>query len=472
MDNSTDNSYPGQNFLISYLKKQSTVTYRGFLTSYRNNIITLLSSYPDKTDLDNIWANNFLNEVKKIFMDKEIFKTLNDKLILERVQHKKFFQIYWMQLIKEYNYKNISPNLLYCYDILCELKNKPYSYLFYKYTDNSDYFKYSRDPIDLFTINSRLENNEYSDIDEFENDIRLIFHNCFTNNNEESEIYYLGKALECAFNKKWIENPQIKQKEKLKRNFIDDKNNLSIDFKKQKLDCYTKIANDIALVYNDIIAGNIISFKKILKKTLISRSRMSLLTANEPVLQAIVELLLPLEFRVPELCLIMNNTAKKGHGKFGFVDVFVLGNKTKRNYVCLELKYISLVGLLKNINGKQSKIPSANNLRELDEIIENEDEESLLRRQYTHYVKETNEYKQTTIGEILNNGISQLKKYMNTIAKGKANNSEGLCDERVKVTNSDSNKLIGFIIIAIGFHRIIWKSINEMQINYRYDKIK
>ncbi|GES83955.1 hypothetical protein GLOIN_2v1774865 [Rhizophagus clarus] len=435
MDNSTDNSYPGQNFLISYLKKQSTVTYRGFLTSYRNNIITLLSSYPDKTDLDNIWANNFLNEVKKIFMDKEIFKTLNDKLILERVQHKKFFQIYWMQLIKEYNYKNISPNLLYCYDILCELKNKPYSYLFYKYTDNSDYFKYSRDPIDLFTINSRLENNEYSDIDEFENDIRLIFHNCFTNNNEESEIYYL-------------------------------------DFKKQKLDCYTKIANDIALVYNDIIAGNIISFKKILKKTLISRSRMSLLTANEPVLQAIVELLLPLEFRVPELCLIMNNTAKKGHGKFGFVDVFVLGNKTKRNYVCLELKYISLVGLLKNINGKQSKIPSANNLRELDEIIENEDEESLLRRQYTHYVKETNEYKQTTIGEILNNGISQLKKYMNTIAKGKANNSEGLCDERVKVTNSDSNKLIGFIIIAIGFHRIIWKSINEMQINYRYDKIK
>ncbi|PKB96411.1 Bromodomain-containing protein, partial [Rhizophagus irregularis] len=54
-------------------------------------------------------------------------------------------------------------------------------------------------PMDLFTIKLKLKNNQYTSLEEFENDIRLIFCNCYTYNDVESEIYSLGKALECIF---------------------------------------------------------------------------------------------------------------------------------------------------------------------------------------------------------------------------------------------------------------------------------
>ncbi|RGB42341.1 Bromodomain-containing protein, partial [Rhizophagus diaphanus] len=70
-----------------------------------------------------------------------------------------------------------------------------------------------KNPMDLFTINSKLENNQYTSTEEFEKDIRLIFRNCYTYNNVGSEIYCLGEELESHFNKIWNK----KQRERLKR---------------------------------------------------------------------------------------------------------------------------------------------------------------------------------------------------------------------------------------------------------------
>ncbi|PKK58446.1 hypothetical protein RhiirC2_796283, partial [Rhizophagus irregularis] len=69
----------------------------------------------------------------------------------------------------------------------------------------------------------------------------------------------------------------------------------------------------------------------------------------------------------------------------------------------------------------------------------------------------------TTIGEILNKGLNQLNLYMKTISKGKAINysSSGVFDERVEITKSKPNKLMGFVILVIGFLRILWRSTNE-----------
>ncbi|POG79071.1 Bromodomain-containing protein, partial [Rhizophagus irregularis DAOM 181602=DAOM 197198] len=60
-----------------------------------------------------------------------------------------------------------------------------------------------KNQMDLFTINSKLENDQYTSTKEFENDIRLIFHNCYTYNDMGSKIYCLGEELESAFNKIW-----------------------------------------------------------------------------------------------------------------------------------------------------------------------------------------------------------------------------------------------------------------------------
>ncbi|GET66228.1 hypothetical protein RhiirA5_366356 [Rhizophagus irregularis] len=49
----------------------------------------------------------------------------------------------------------------------------------------------------------------------------------------------------------------------------------------------------------------------------------------------------------------------KGNGKFGFLDVFVLG----KCYTNIELKYIPLTGLVSNTDGKDF---DANELGELD----------------------------------------------------------------------------------------------------------
>ncbi|GES81632.1 hypothetical protein GLOIN_2v1771827 [Rhizophagus clarus] len=195
---------------------------------------------------------------------------------------------------------------------------------------------------------------------------------------------------------------------------------------------------------------------------------MSLFSADEAVLQAIVESLLPLKYRIPELSLIMDGKKQKGSGRFGYSDIFVLKEISNDN-ISLELKYISLVGLMKNQKNKFG----ANDLENLDKVLEKEDEKFLLERLYTYWSKEHEETKQTTINEVLNNGINQLKSYMNIISKGKPVDyfSSGVFDKRIKITKSNPNKLKGFVILVVGFRRILWRSVGEVISNYKYDKI-
>ncbi|CAB5366986.1 unnamed protein product [Rhizophagus irregularis] len=65
----------------------------------------------------------------------------------------------------------------FCYDILHELENKSYAK---SYANKS--YKH---------INLKLKNNQYTSLEEFEKDIRLIFCNCYIYNNVESEVISL-----------------------------------------------------------------------------------------------------------------------------------------------------------------------------------------------------------------------------------------------------------------------------------------
>ncbi|CAB4425354.1 unnamed protein product [Rhizophagus irregularis] len=441
-------TYPGQDVLISYLRKQGSLTYREFLELYRDDIITSiitsLSSYPSWNELDYTWAFNYLREAERISTDQDTFRIVKEKVDAERLQHKKIIQEYWEKVIEEYNKENPKPDAtsskseinIFCYDILCELKNTIFYQPFCTYAENlnSDYFKKINYPMDLFIVNSKLENNQYS-----------------------------SRSLECIFNEKFKKfKNQTKQKQRSrKQDNDDDMDDLSIE-----------ITDDVLLfasAYNSLISGDIERFNEILKKKLSTRSQMSLSSANEPVLQEIFEFSLPSKYRVPELCLVMNKNVRKGNGRFGFVDMFVLGDETN---VIIELKYIQLAGLLRDINEKQTKTFSSIELSKLDKIIEKEDEKSLLERKYVHYVKNMKKYKQTTIEEILKNGTNQLLRYINIIIKGKATkDSAGICDERIEVMNSNSHKLIGFIIVVIGSRRIIGRCVNEISFNYKF-KIK
>ncbi|GES90907.1 hypothetical protein GLOIN_2v1843805 [Rhizophagus clarus] len=216
----------------------------------------------------------------------------------------------------------------------------------------------------------------------------------------------------------------------------------------------------VSSAHENLIAGDIIPFIKVLKKRLLARSQMSLASADEPVLQAIIENILPLDCFIPELSLVVDGKKSKGSDRFGYSDIFILGDTN----VSLELKYVLLIGLIKNKVG-------ANELEDLDKIIEKEDEKSLLKRLYSYWSKENKKVNKTTIGDILDDGINQLILYMKTISKGKVSNysSSGVFDKRVKMIKNP-NKLKGFVILVIGFRRILWRSVDEVKSNYIYDK--
>ncbi|GET02190.1 hypothetical protein GLOIN_2v1781474 [Rhizophagus clarus] len=501
-------SYPGQNVLISYLKHNKP-SYYGFLINHHDIIFTSITTSNLK-DLDNIWTVRFICEGKDL-------PGLQDKVISEHSsRYAKKIQIFWQNIIKKFEKENLEPAVTdkipatkdtsnaitnFCYGILHELENKSNIKPFYKCIERSNN-KVVRNPMDLLTICSKLDNEEYTNINEFERDMHLIFRNCYTHNDMDSKIYHLGEELESIFIKMWAEKTQKEELKKMQNNDIESSAKVLIEknINQQKVELKRVQDDDVSLftdhmakqfqilkqnkddlvfrnvvsdafcatlAYKNLVTGNILPFIKNLKTSLLSRSKMSLFSADEAVLQAIVEGLLPRKYCIPELFLVMDGKKQKGSGRFGYSDIFVVKG-TGDNNISLELKYVLLVGLIK----KQKNDYGANDLEDLDKTLEKEDEEFLLSRPYSFWSKEHNKTKQMTISEMLENGINQLRSYMNVIAKGKTMDysSSGIIDKRVKITKSNSNKLKGFVILVIGFHRILWKPVEEVISNYSYYK--
>ncbi|GBC11674.2 bromodomain-containing protein [Rhizophagus irregularis DAOM 181602=DAOM 197198] len=466
---STSENYIGQN---------------GFLKNHHDIIITSIATTTTLLDnwnkLDNYWAVHFLREGKREGND---FLDLKNKVTAERLRYAKTLKIFWQKIIKKYEKNSISAhsaekeNLVpansshsqniiensdknhfipienqsifnsshssnsshskenieipikdhsisttkdhfiftkdhsistenhsknsqlinFCYDILQELDIKSNIHPFYEYNEEKISNKFIKNPMDLFTIISKLKNNQYASIEEFENDIRLIFRNCYIYNDIGSEMHILGEELESTFNKIWTEKIgiQVKQKENLKRT-RDNDTDLSFELVTKQIKIleqnrdklvYGQVVNDALLIisaYENLVADNIIPFIELLKTFLLTRSQISLSSADESVLQAIVENLLPLKYCIPELSLVMDGTKLKGFGRFGYSDIFILKGIGNNN-----------------------------------------------------------------IKEVLNNGINQLKSYMNIISKGKPIDyySSGIFDKRIKITKSNPNKLRGFVVL-------------------------
>ncbi|GES74791.1 hypothetical protein GLOIN_2v1782313 [Rhizophagus clarus] len=383
--------YPGQNVLVSYIKKKdSKASYIGFLEVISHVIITTLISSTDTCDgLDTIWFHHFLKEAKSL-LDRKTYAIVKNRANTEHLHYTKFSQTYWQKIFKKYGKENSIP-----------------------------------------ATATTITTSEITD--------------------EQKDQEILLMIMQLHLVKHWKKQYQI---------FEQNKDNIVY---KQAIDNALLVSSAHE---NLIIAGDIIPFIKVLKIRLLARSQMSLSSANESVLQAIIENILPLNCYIPELSLVINGKKPKGSGRFGYSDIFIL----KDNNVSLELKYISLVGLIKN------KV-SANELESLDKIIENEDKKPLLKRPYTFWSKENKKVNKTTIGEVLDSGVNQLILYMNTISKGKASNysSSGVFDKRIRIitkSNSNPNKLIiGFVTLVIGFRRILWRSVDEIISNYIYDKV-
>jgi bromodomain-containing factor 1 len=112
--------------------------------------------------------------------------------------------------------KKNAVELRFCQTVMKELQKKihePYSYPFLVPVDPvalniPDYFKIIKNPMDLGTIDTKLKEQQYSAADEFYQDVKLIFKNCYKYNGIDSPVSGLAKQLEKVVDKKWLEKPE------------------------------------------------------------------------------------------------------------------------------------------------------------------------------------------------------------------------------------------------------------------------
>lgn len=66
------------------------------------------------------------------------------------------------------------------------------------------YFQVIKKPMDLSTVRQKLDGGHYEKAKDFEEDVRLIFKNCFKFNPEGDYVYGRGQELEKLFSQEWL----------------------------------------------------------------------------------------------------------------------------------------------------------------------------------------------------------------------------------------------------------------------------
>jgi bromodomain-containing factor 1 len=107
--------------------------------------------------------------------------------------------------------KKFQLELKFCEDILTEMKKpkwQPISWPFQLPVDPvalniPTYHKIIKKPMDISTIEKKLQAGQYENAKEFEQDMRLMFSNCYKFNPAEHAVYRCGKEYEQLFNDKW-----------------------------------------------------------------------------------------------------------------------------------------------------------------------------------------------------------------------------------------------------------------------------
>ena len=222
--------------------------------------------------------------------------------------------------------------------------------------------------------------------------------------------------------------------------------------------------------YEHLMKGHIKPLMDLLETYMTSRAAVSLWSTNENEIQTALQILLDLtSHRVPQLTLVVDGTKPKGSGRFGFIDLFIPANG-KGASVILELKYITLAGLLKGEVRNWNRRIETNELEALDDKLANKDTscESILDMPYMYWSKEKREPVLTTVFDIYTKGIGQLKTYVETVTLGRVAqpNGSGVVDARVAAARGSSG-LDAYVIIMLGTRYYIIHSEKRM-INWVY----
>lgn len=96
-------------------------------------------------------------------------------------------------------------------NILTELQNHAAAWPFLQPVNREevpDYYEFIKEPMDLSTMEVKLENNRYEKMENFIYDARLVFNNCRMYNGENTSYFKYANRLEKFFNNKVKEIPE------------------------------------------------------------------------------------------------------------------------------------------------------------------------------------------------------------------------------------------------------------------------
>ncbi|ONH69349.1 Histone acetyltransferase GCN5 [Cyberlindnera fabianii] len=103
-----------------------------------------------------------------------------------------------------------SPHHAFMQHLLTELQNHPAAWPFAQPVNKeevADYYEVIKEPMDLSTMEQKLENDHYGTMEEFVYDARLVFNNCRSYNGDNTTYYKNANKLEKFFNSKLKESP-------------------------------------------------------------------------------------------------------------------------------------------------------------------------------------------------------------------------------------------------------------------------
>ena len=199
------------------------------------------------------------------------------------------------------------------------------------------------------------------------------------------------------------------------------------------------------------------------------RALRSLFTTDEATLQGVVEVLLdPPRTHVGEFRLVVDGTKKKGDGRFGFVDIFVVDESGSA--VILELKDIRLQGLVSGREGRWHK-PNYFAMEDIETKVADMEDQSLNQMDYMYWSADQQKPVRTTVGQMRKDAMAKLEKYMQVVKMGppKSRSDSGVLDGRVKVSDTATPRTLhGFTLMAVGGRRILWEAANTIQADFSY----
>ncbi|CAO3686201.1 unnamed protein product [Rhizopus stolonifer] len=119
-----------------------------------------------------------------------------------------------------------SPKVMkYCLQTVKELKKQKYRHMSFPFLypvdhvvlNIPDYPTIVKNPMDLSTIEQKLNKNEYKSPDEFAADVNLMFDNCYLYNPPQLPIHGMAKQFQALFKEKWDQRPVTEEVTTIKK---------------------------------------------------------------------------------------------------------------------------------------------------------------------------------------------------------------------------------------------------------------